>query len=97
MQFNKLTFLVIDEYDAYYHHELSEKILSIIQSFDNIQLMVTTHNVTLLHTECTRPDCAFIIGNGSVKNLSNLTKRELREAHNIEKLYRANEFVKVEE
>ncbi len=97
MQFNKLTFLVIDEYDAYYHHELSEKILSIIQSFDNIQSMVTTHNVTLLHTECTRPDCAFIIGNGSVKNLSNLTKRELREAHNIEKLYRANEFVKVEE
>ena len=97
MQFNKLTFLVIDEYDAYYHHELSEKILSIIQSFDNIQSMVTTHNVTLLHTECTRPDCAFIIGNGSVKNLSNLTKRELREAHNIEKLYRSNEFVKVEE
>ena len=29
MQFNKLTFLVIDEYDAYYHHELSEKILDL--------------------------------------------------------------------
>ncbi len=96
MQFNKLTFLVIDEFDAYYHHELSQKILSIIQSFDNVQSMVTTHNVTLLHTECTRPDCAFVIGNGIIKNLSNLTKRELRVAHNIEKLYRANEFVGVE-
>ena len=97
IEFNKLTFLVIDEFDAYYHHELSEKILSIIQSFENMQSMVTTHTVSLLHTEYTRPDCAFIIGEGYVKNLCILTDRELREAHNIEKLYRANEFVKVEE
>lgn len=93
VEFNNLTFLAIDEFDAYYHHELSEKILSVIQSFDNMQSMVTTHNVTLLHTACTRPDCAFVLHDGNIKNLSNLTKRELREAHNIEKLYRANEFV----
>lgn len=97
IEFGKLTFLVIDEFDAYYHHELSEKILSIIQSFDNMQSMVTTHNVTLLHTDCTRPDCAYVIENGSINNLSSLTKRELREAHNIEKLYRANEFEKGKE
>lgn len=97
IEFSNLTFLVIDEFDAYYHHELSEKILSIIQSFDNLQSMVTTHNVTLLRTNCTRPDCAFIINSSIIENLSNLTQRELREAHNIEKLYRANEFVKVEE
>lgn len=97
IEFGKLTFLVIDEFDAYYHHELSEKILSIIQSFDNMQSMVTTHNVTLLHTDCTRPDCAYMIENGSINNLSSLTKRELREAHNIEKLYRANEFEKGKE
>lgn len=97
IEFDKLTFLVIDEFDAYYHHELSKKILSIIQSFDNIQSMVTTHNVTLLHTDCTRPDCAYMIENGNINNLSSLTKRELREAHNIEKLYRANEFEKGKE
>lgn len=97
IEFDKLTFLVIDEFDAYYHHELSEKILSIIQSFDNMQSMVTTHNVTLLHTDCTRPDCAYAIENGSINNLCSLTKRELREAHNIEKLYRANEFEKGKE
>lgn len=95
IEFRKLTFLVIDEFDAYYHHELSEKILSIIQRFDNMQSMVTTHNVTLLHTEYTRPDCAYVIENKSISNLSNLTKKELREAHNIEKLYRANEFKKI--
>lgn len=97
IEFGKLTFLVIDEFDAYYHYELSEKILLIIQSFDNMQSMVTTHNVTLLHTDCTRPDCAYVIENGSINNLSSLTKKELREAHNIEKLYRANEFEKGEE
>lgn len=97
IEFDKLTFLVIDEFDAYYHHELSEKILSIIQSFDNMQSMVTTHNVTLLHTDCTRPDCAYVIENGNINNLCSLTKRELREAHNIEKLYRANEFEKGKE
>lgn len=97
IEFGKLTFLVIDEFDAYYHYELSEKILLIIQSFDNMQSMVTTHNVTLLHTDCTRPDCAYVIENGSINNLSSLTKKELREAHNIEKLYRANEFEKDEE
>lgn len=92
IEFSKLTFLVIDEFDAYYHHELSEKILSIIQSFDNMQSMVTTHTVTLLHTTCTRPDCAFVIEGNSIKNLSNLTDKELREAHNIEKMYRENAF-----
>lgn len=97
IEFGKLTFLVIDEFDAYYHYELSEKILSIIQSFDNMQSVVTTHNVTLLHTKCTRPDCAFVIEDNGIKNLSSLTKKELREAHNIEKLYRANEFEKGKE
>ena len=97
IEFGKLTFLVIDEFDAYYHYELSEKILSIIKSFDNMQSVVTTHNVTLLHTKCTRPDCAFVIEDNGIKNLSSLTKKELREAHNIEKLYRANEFEKGKE
>ena len=97
IEFGRLTFLVIDEFDAYYHHELSQKILSVIQRFDNMQSMVTTHNVTLLHTDCTRPDCAYVIENGKINNLSNLTNRELRQAHNIEKLYREHEFIKNEE
>lgn len=59
--------------------------------------MVTLHTVSLLHTECTIPDCAFMIGEGHIKNLCNLTDRELREVHNIEKLYRTNEFITIKE
>lgn len=93
MEFKRLTFLVIDEFDAYYHYNLSEKILSIIHSFENMQSMVTTHTISLLKTDCTRPDCAFIIDKSGIKSLSTRTTRELRQAHNIEKLYRENEFM----
>lgn len=92
LDFKNLTFLTIDEFDAYYHHEVSKKILEIINSYKNMQSMVTTHNVTLLNTNETRPDCAFIIDKTGVRNLSSRTSRELRKNHNIEKLYREGEF-----
>jgi len=92
LEFEKLSFLIIDEFDAYYHHEVSMKVLEIINSFDNLQSIVTTHNVTLLNTEYTRPDCAYIIDKTGVRNLSSRTNKELRKNHNIEKLYREGEF-----
>ena len=92
LEFDQLTFLIIDEFDAYYHHEVSRKILEIINSYDNMQSMVTTHNVTLLDTDVTRPDCAYIIDETGVRNLSSRTAKELRKNHNIEKLYRQGEF-----
>jgi AAA15 family ATPase/GTPase len=83
---------VIDEFDAYYHHTVSEKILDMIHRYSNMQSMVTTHNVTLLNTPEIRPDCAFVLDQDGVINLCNRTDKELREAHNIEKMYRANAF-----
>lgn len=92
LEFSNLSFLIIDEFDAYYHHEVSKKVLELINSFDNLQSVVTTHNVTLLNTDYTRPDCAYIIDRTGVRNLSSRTTRELRKNHNIEKLYREGEF-----
>lgn len=92
LEFDKLTFLIIDEFDAYYHYEVAKKVLEIINSFDNMQSMVTTHNVTLLNTDVTRPDCAYIIDKTGVRNLSSRTSKELRKNHNIEKLYREGAF-----
>ena len=39
-----------------------------------------------------RPDCNFIINRGEIKALHDLTTKELRQGHNIEKLYRGGTF-----
>lgn len=93
LHFDKLTFLVIDEFDAYYHYETSAKILEIIQSFNNLQSVVSTHSVTLMNTKMTRPDCSFILSDNGIKNICNCTDKELREAHNLEKMYRDGKFI----
>lgn len=92
LEFSKLTFLIIDEFDAYYHYESSKEILEIINSYENLQSMVTTHNVTLLNTNVTRPDCAYIIDKYGVINLSDRCNKEIRKNHNVEKMYREGEF-----
>ena len=92
LEFKNLTFLIIDEFDAYYHHEVAKKVLHIINNFDNLQSMVTTHNVTLLNTDVTRPDCAYIIDKNGVINLCNRIDKDIRKNHNIEKMYREGEF-----
>ncbi|MDP4119240.1 MAG: AAA family ATPase, partial [Bacillota bacterium] len=93
LHFSNLTLLVIDEFDAYYHYETSEKVLEIIHSFENVQSIVSTHSVTLMNTKLTRPDCCFILNNNKIENICNCTDKELRAAHNIEKMYREGNFV----
>ena len=92
LDFGKLSMLIIDEFDAYYNNEISEKLIEIINNFRGLQSVVTTHNVTLLSTEQTRPDCAYIIDSKGIINLSNRTTKELRKNNNIEKMYRQGEF-----
>ncbi len=87
-----VSLLFIDEFDAFYHYELAEFIVETLKKTD-VQLILTTHDTNLISNELLRPDCYFIIqDNCSIKNLSQLTERELRQAHNLEKLYKANAF-----
>ena len=47
----------------------------------------------LLNNDFLRPDCAFNLKNNKIDALSELTDRgELRQGHNIEKMYRAGSF-----
>ena len=39
-----------------------------------------------------RPDCYFILTEHRLTSLINATRRELREGHNLEKLYMSGEF-----
>ena len=91
MEKSGIKFVFIDEFDAFYHYELSKNIVAVLKKL-GIQVLLTTHNTSLITNELLRPDCYFLIGNNKIKALSALTSKELREAHNIEKMYKANSF-----
>lgn len=87
-----LSFLWIDEFDAFYHYELAEKVVSMLENEVKCQVVLTSHNTNLLSNKIMRPDCYFILSNGKLKSVVNSTERELREGHNLEKLYKSGEF-----
>lgn len=89
-----ISFLFIDEFDAFYHHTLSKIIIEKLKEIINTQIILTTHNTSIISNDLLRPDCYFLMYEDSIKSLSNSTVKELREAHNIEKMYRAGSFEK---
>lgn len=88
---DKLKLLVIDEFDAFYHHKLSTDILTELTK-SGCQIIVTTHNTSVMTNEIMRPDCYFRINKESITPLSEISDIELRQAHNIEKIYRSGWF-----
>lgn len=85
--FNKLSFLFIDDFDAFLNDETAENILINSNQNSNFQSLLTTHNTYLMQNKLTRPDCCFIMNNNKISSLTNLTQKEIREAHNLEKMY----------
>jgi len=89
---NKISFLFIDEFDAFYHHSLSRTIINKLKEVSKTQVILTTHNTSIISNDLLRPDCYFLMNQKEIKPLTKCTDRELREGHNIEKMYRANSF-----
>ena len=87
-----IKFLYMDEFDAYYHYEMSERIVRLVSAMDGFQTVFTTHNISLLRNDLLRPDCCLILDKGHIRSFSDLTDRELRQGHNLEKMYRNGEF-----
>jgi hypothetical protein len=86
-----VSFVFIDEFDAFYHYELSRLIVKKLQQA-GVQFIVTTHNTSLMSNDIMRPDCYYLMGNNKILPLSRCTDKELREVHNIEKIYKAGGF-----
>ncbi|MFR5832622.1 MAG: AAA family ATPase [Acutalibacteraceae bacterium] len=92
-EFSRVRFLFIDEFDAFYHYEQSEKIVNIINSNLNMQAFVSTHNTGLMSNAIYRPDVCYLVkDNKEIISLADSTPKELREAHNLEKLYKHGAF-----
>lgn len=88
---SKASFVVIDEFDAFYHYALSFNVCKRLFGLP-CQIFVTSHNTYLMTNELLRPDCNFIIGHNRIKPLIACTEKELRWGNNIEKMYRGNAF-----
>lgn len=89
---NKISFIFIDEFDAFYHHNLSSVIIEMLRDITSTQILLTTHNTSNISNDILRPDCYFIMDKKKISSLKERTNKELREAHNIEKMYRAGSF-----
>ena len=85
--FNQISFLFIDEFDAFFHYESAREIVSRLNKNKQFQTILTTHNTYLMQNKLTRPDCCFIMTKNKITNLFDSTSKEIREAHNLEKMY----------
>ncbi len=90
-KFSEASFVMIDEFDAFYHFDLSFKVCQKLFSFNN-QIFVTSHNTYLMSNDLLRPDCNFLIDGRRIRPLNLCTEKELRWGNNIEKMYRGNAF-----
>ena len=82
----------IDEFDAFYHFELAESVQKLLKEIRGVQIFTTTHNTDLMSNDLLRPDCYFILKDNKIKAISELTEKELRLAHNLQKMYKAGAF-----
>lgn len=85
-------FFFLDEFDAFYHHKASETIVKMLRDIPNTQVILTTHNTSNMNNDTLRPDCYFVMEKDWVKPVYDLTEKELREAHNLERMFRAGKF-----
>ena len=90
--------IYIDDFAAFYHYEMAEKLICYFKDkYPECQLIMTSHNTNLMTNKIVRPDCLFILSSrGTLTALCDATERELREGHNLEKMYISGEFEKYE-
>lgn len=86
-----IQFLFIDEFDSYFHHNVSRVLINKLKS-SPVQVVLTTHNTANMSNSILRPDSYFTISNNKIANIANRSGREIRQAQNIEKMYRAGSF-----
>lgn len=95
---SNLSLIYLDDFAAFYHYEMAEKLICYFKDkYPECQFIMTSHNTNLMTNKIMRPDCLFILSSkGTLTALCDATERELREGHNLEKMYISGEFEKCE-
>ena len=89
---DKISFVYLDEFDAFYHYELSTTILKYVNNRSEFQSVLTSHNTFLINNELMRPDCYAILKNGKISTFADSTNKTIRQGHNLEKMMLGGEF-----
>lgn len=89
-----ISFIYLDEFDAFYHFSLSSHILKYVNSKSDFQSILTSHNTYLIDNEQMRPDCYAMLKDGSIASFADSTNRVIRQGHNLEKMMLGGEFEK---
>lgn len=84
-------FIFIDEFDAFYHYEAAYDFVKMLKNYE-MQVVLTTHNTSIMTNDLFRPDCYFMMNTTNIKPLCNCTEKDLRKAHSLEKMFRAKAF-----
>lgn len=92
MQRRNLSFIFVDEFDAFYHTELSIAVIKKLLAEEHMQVVFTSHNTDIISNELLRPDCYFLLEDNTIQPFCDLTDKALREAHNLQKMYKAGAF-----
>lgn len=92
MFLKSVSFVFIDEFDAFYHFEISKLVVEFLRDNKNLQVILTTHNTDGMNNDLLRPDCYFILNENKISSLADATEKELRCAHNLQKMYKAGAF-----
>ena len=92
LKMTQASFVFIDEYDAFYHFELSQELIELVKQLGDTQVFVSTHNTDLISNDLLRPDAYFLIRDNDIHSFDKITDKELRRAHNIQKMYKAGSF-----
>ncbi|MFR7749472.1 MAG: hypothetical protein ACLU1W_01220 [Collinsella sp.] len=66
--------------------------MEMLRDLEGVQVFITTHNTDLLTNDLMRPDVYFILKEGEIRSLEKLTPKELRLAHNLQKMFKAGAF-----
>ena len=87
-----ISFVFLDEFDAFYHFELSTFILNYINKKTEFQSVLTSHNTYLIDNEIMRPDCYALLKDGVISSFADNTSKVIRQGHNLEKMMLGGEF-----
>lgn len=85
------SFVFVDQFDSFYHYNLSKRIMEQIKKLEG-QIFLTSYSTGLMNNDLMRPDCYFIMNDNRVDSLPYVTNKDLRKAHNLDKLYKAGAF-----